>query len=219
MHFSEGLHHEGGGKALGNEIDVGTAGELVEEFEHHTEHVCERQHADVGQSRMVGNVILTEAHVGREVLLGDHNALGATGRTGGIVDDSEVVHVLNGEEFLEPSAVVEMVGVFRFQFGVDRLPIGRRGTLEDRHIVELDKEVDVRHFVQFETVDDPRPYKHSACVGVLDEFVDTLGGEIRKDADGDSAVGFQGEEGDSPVGAVASADSDFIAGFDALLAE
>lgn len=51
--------------------------------------------------------------------------------------------------------------------------------------------------------------------GVVDDVVDVVGLELVQNGDDDCSIGDGGQEGDGPMGAVASADGNLVAGLDA----
>ena len=93
MALFEGLHKDGR-RHLGQEEDMVTGGHLVEEFEGHTEHMCQRKHGHEVLAGSGGDILDSVGDIGTEGAEGEHHALRATGCAGSVVDECQFVQVI-----------------------------------------------------------------------------------------------------------------------------
>ena len=86
LHLREGFHQHRRGRSLGQEEDLGTVAYLIEELEHQSEHVRNRQHGENSIARFVGNTLAGELNVAAQVQVCQHYAFRVSCRAGGVID-------------------------------------------------------------------------------------------------------------------------------------
>ena len=93
LHVLEGFEQDGRGRALGQEIDMRPGAKGVQQLAYLAEHVCQRKHGDEALSRIDGQHLHADLDVVTQRPSVEHDALGAAGRAGGIVDEGELVGI------------------------------------------------------------------------------------------------------------------------------
>ena len=102
---------------------------------------------------------------------------------------------------------------------LERLRGGPVAPAEDGAVLDRDGRADARELREVEPRGDLRVGEEDAALGVVDEVLDALGGEVGEDRDGDRAGGDDAEVGLGPGGAVVRAERDLVAAADAGLAQ
>ena len=70
------------------------AGNLVNQLNHHSEHVRQRQHGNEIDTGVTFHVIDRILYIGRKGTIGQHDSLGCSGCAGRIVNQSEVIEIV-----------------------------------------------------------------------------------------------------------------------------
>ena len=166
-----------------------------------------------------GNVALAEIYAGAEVAVGEHDALGVAGGTGGVVDGGEVVPVVSGEDNVIGLHAFGPLGVEELVHGViDFLDLGGGG-IEGLPGVHVDDETDCWHVGDVHVLPLVLVGEKDHALGVVCEESCAFGGEVCQDRDYDGLVSVDGEVAHTPAGAVAGAEGDFLSLLDAEFVE
>ena len=103
-------------------------GELIEELEGQSVHMCHRKHGDDLVSGFQFEHFIRELGVRPEAAVGEHDSFGISGSAGGIIDDSQFFRTvlpvtdMFGAEILRITLTVNSVPVFE---GVSQFLVAR----------------------------------------------------------------------------------------------
>ena len=152
-----------------------------------------------------------EVDVAPKSAIGQHHALGESGGAAGVVDERQfvglvyvIVHVLGAEVF----------GVFVSEYFVEVLAckgqfVGARD--DEREVGNEDDAFQVGHLIGGDGFGHVVANEEQFSFRVVDNVVHLLGIELMQNKHCHGAIGERGQEGDSPVGAVSSANSNLVA--------
>ncbi len=119
FYFRKGVGNDFLRRGARQEVDVGAVDELVDEFECESVHVGHGEHADDLGAGVESEYFDAEFHVCPKAPVGEHDAFGAAGGPGGVVDECQLVQLVVGVFYVVGG---EAVGVFFPEEFVEAFP-------------------------------------------------------------------------------------------------
>ena len=174
---------------------------------------------EVAQARLGVDGFAGEDHVAREVVHGQHHALGVARRAGGVVEqDHPVVGDVGVSDVVDAESARIFGAVVLDDFALElrqRLAVALVDGVEVR---QREDRFDLPDLLLLDDVPEVVAQEQQAAFGVVDDVDDVVGREILEDRHDDGSVGDRADVGDAPAGIVASDERDLVALPDAGLA-
>ncbi|EJX10502.1 hypothetical protein EVA_01128 [gut metagenome] len=194
---------------------MGSCSKAVEEVVHHAEYMAHGEHGDDRVAGLHLQHFEAVGHVRPQAAVGQHHSLGVAGGARRVVDDGQFFRLVLavgdvfGAEILGIALAVDGIAVFA---GFNQLRVACH---QQRKVVEQDDAFEQRHGLFVEVLPHAVAHKEQFGFGMVDNVVDVVRLEFVQDGHDDGPVGQCGQEGDCPVGTVASADGYFVSRLDA----
>ena len=217
--FRECLEDDFRAGHAGQEEDVATHGEFIEELEGKSVHVRHGQHGDQLVAGFQRQYLEGEGGVRPQASVGQHHAFGVAGGAGGVVDDRQFVGLVF---VIADVLLAEVFGIFLAEHfvevfaGILQLFAARHQDGEVRHHHDAFQQ---GHRAFVEVFPHLVAHKEQFGFGVVHDVVDVVCLELVEDGHDDCAVGQRGKEGHAPVGTVAAADGNLVSFPDAACLE
>ena len=154
------------GRSLREEINLCAITYLIQEFEHESEHMCDRQHRQHFVTRFVRNTLTCELYVSAQVQVRQHHTLWVAGRTARVIYHGYLVQVIGRE------LNISYFHSFRVGFGkcsictferLAELIVG----FYDRHVVHENRSLQTLHLRRVDLLLYVRTYIQQYCLRMV----------------------------------------------------
>ena len=142
MAIVESLHQHRCGQTC-NKEHVRAACQLIDELEHHAEHMCQRKHRNNVVCRAVGNMFLAVGAIGGKASIRQHHTLRVRSCAGSVVDECKVVQVVVAIVDISSGVTIGILGFESCFQIVKRLLIRFRLGVNHREIFHADDGLDL----------------------------------------------------------------------------
>ena len=196
------LEQDGGGGHFGEEIDMASAQEGVQELEDEPVHVSEGQDAKRVVAFLMWVVVLCKGDVGIYAAGRQHDALGIAGRAGCVVDKYQFFRFANGVVDTVGSQAVGIGLVIVFLHVCEKFARVVFGCVQEGEVFTAYDGAYRGHGFRRHGFERLLVGKQEDTLGVVGECLYVVGGEVGQYGHSHGMVGLRGQEGDGPLGGV-----------------
>ena len=187
----------------------------MDELDGQSVHVGQRQHRDDGLAGGIGEMSVREVVGVRDGVIGEHHALGVARGARGVVDDRQVIGIVVGIRHILGEHAIGILLLEGFLAVCPRIGHGLVLVPQDTVVLDIDGSLQVRHLVMVHLGPDVIVNKQHDTVGMVGQQSNGVGVEVGQQRHRHTAIDIDAPEGHRPPGAVARAQSDFVALVDA----